>query len=165
MCRDGEQESSVREVGKMVFEKGDFIYLDEGPVLEVVYADEEKAVCLILERNKIRAVCEIYSEIVETGCFYTGQSTVISNKEEDYKDSSWMKKGNKPNIEGMFRWSPIRLNKTYNFKKKDEKPIGLNQEVIDEMERFSVRVLKGGESVNMQEIATLPKILEILSGK
>lgn len=149
----------------MVFEKGDFIYLDEGPVLEVVYADEEKAVCLNLERNRMRIVCGIYSEITENGCSYTGESTVISNEEEDYKDSLWIKKGNKPNIEGMFRWPPIRLNKTYNFKKKDEKPIELKQEIIEEMERFSVKVLKGGESVNMQETAILPKILEILSGK
>lgn len=149
----------------MIFEKGDFIYLDEGTVLEVVYADEEKAVCLNLERNRMRSVCGIYSEITESGCSYTGESTVISNEEEDYKDSLWIKKGNKPNIEGMFRWPPIKLNKTYNLKKKDEKPIELKQEIIEEMERFSVKVLKGGESVNMQEIAILPKILEILSGK
>lgn len=37
----------------MFCKQGDFLYLEEGPVFEVVYADKEKAVCLvILKRGK-----------------------------------------------------------------------------------------------------------------
>lgn len=87
----------------MLFEKGKFIYLKEGPILEVVYADEEKAVCLKMRGNGDKAA-------------YTGISEVISNKREDYKDSSWIRMGSQPKeIVGRYRWSPIRELHEYRF--------------------------------------------------
>ena len=87
----------------MLFEKGKFIYLKEGPILEVVYADEEKAVCLKMRGN-------------ENEASYTGISEVISNKSEDYKDLSWIRMGSRPKeIVGRYRWSPIREFHDYRF--------------------------------------------------
>ena len=95
------QESRIGE--QMLFEKGKFIYLREGPILEVVYADEEKAVCLKMRGNEDEAA-------------YTGISEVISNKREDYKGLSWIRIGNRPKeIVGRYRWSPIRESHEYKF--------------------------------------------------
>lgn len=38
----------------------------------------------------------------------------------------------------------------------------MKKEIIDQMEEFATRVLKGGENVNMEEIAILPEVLKIL---
>lgn len=38
----------------------------------------------------------------------------------------------------------------------------MKREIIEEMEKFASRVLKGGDNVNMQETAILPQVLEIL---
>lgn len=95
------QESRIGE--QMLFEKGKFIYLKEGPILEVVYADEEKAVCIKMRGNEEKAA-------------YDGISKVISNRSEDYKDLSWIRIGNRPKeIVGRYRWSPIRESHEYKF--------------------------------------------------
>lgn len=38
----------------------------------------------------------------------------------------------------------------------------LNQEIIGAMEKFALRVLKGGDDVDAQETAILPQVLETL---
>ena len=39
----------------------------------------------------------------------------------------------------------------------------MKKEVIEEINNFALRVLKGGPEVNMQETAILPEILHILN--
>lgn len=79
-----------------------FIELQDGEILKVVHADEEKVICMKSGGTKKH-------------CFYV-------------------------------------------------RSITLKPEIVAEMEEFAIRVLKGGENVNIQEVAALPKILEILSG-
>lgn len=38
----------------------------------------------------------------------------------------------------------------------------MKKEIISKMEEFAIRVLEGGENVNMQETAILPEVLKIL---
>lgn len=78
----------------MFCKKGDFLYLEEGPVFEVVYADEEKAVCLVILRKGGRYIYE--------------RSCVISNKSEDYKGKCWINKGDRPAITEKRNWTPIK---------------------------------------------------------
>lgn len=50
-----------------------------------------------------------------------------------------------------------------NRKKKVESEVRkVKREVIEEMNNFVIRVLKGGSEVNLQETAILPEILHIL---
>lgn len=85
----------------MFCKQGDFLYLEEGPVFEVIYADKEKAVCLvILKRGE--------TWIYEKAC-------VISNKSEDYTGKCWISKGDRPNIEEKTDWTPIKGVRNYLF--------------------------------------------------
>lgn len=85
----------------MFCSKGDFLHLEDGPVLEVVYADEEKAVCLMIVKK-------------EKGWEYSG-SCVISNASEDYRGKRWFCKGEKPDIKVKTIWAPIRGTHSYIF--------------------------------------------------
>lgn len=58
----------------MFFKKGEFLKLEDGTVLEVVYSDEEKAVCLKL--------CNFR----DIGWTYTSESIAFSNNAEEYTD-------------------------------------------------------------------------------
>lgn len=90
----------------MVFEKGDFIKLLDGNILEVVYADEVKAVCLKLIRDD--------GSIGNGGWFYAGNSAVISNNMRDYKGKTeeW-EKVPRIQIVGCPHWKPLRVNYDY----------------------------------------------------
>ena len=57
----------------MKFKKDEYIKLDNGILLHVIYADEEKALCLYVSQNR------------HTGdYYYVGSSKIISNKNADY---------------------------------------------------------------------------------
>lgn len=85
----------------MFCKKGDFLYLEEGPILEVVYADEEKAVCLVITKNG--------------GEWGYNRACVISNDSKEYKDKSWISKIDKPNITRKIKWAPIIGTHNYLF--------------------------------------------------
>lgn len=90
----------------MEFEAGEFILLGNQVLLEVVYADAEKAVCMKLQKNDLHE------------WEYTGKSTVISNEAGKYKNTllGW-EKVPEPTIDRKFRWHPLLpvLNFPYLF--------------------------------------------------
>lgn len=85
----------------MFCEKGDFLHLEDGPILEVVYADEEKAVCLTIEKRERK--------------WGYGRACVISNNSEKYEGKKWVTKGEKPSITRKTIWAPLREAHTYWF--------------------------------------------------
>lgn len=91
------------EVNPMFFEKGEFFILEEGPAYEVIYADNEKAVCLKLQRNH------------QGDYWYTGTALAVSNKQMDYENTPWLKKVPYLSIVDKFMWEPIKISFTYNI--------------------------------------------------
>lgn len=81
----------------MKFQKGDFLKLQNGIILEVLYADEEKMCCMKLHKH-----CE------------TENCVMLSNKDKDYpkkilgveKISNYIK-------EGCYNWKPLKPKITF----------------------------------------------------
>lgn len=71
--------------------------------LEVVYADEEKAICLRLISDK------------QGGWSYTESCIAISNKDKHYENQDWLKKASNLKITGSYRWKPIEVKYSYNI--------------------------------------------------
>lgn len=86
----------------MIFKKGNFIYLKDGQILEIVYADDEKAVCLKIQRSGGK-------------CFYTGKALVLSNDDSFHKDDEIFEFGPAPDINGNMKWEPLKMLKSYNI--------------------------------------------------
>jgi len=68
------------EVNSMFFKKGEFFILEKGPAYEVIYADNEKAVCLKLQRNS------------QGDYWYTGTALAVCNEQMAYVNTPWLKK-------------------------------------------------------------------------
>lgn len=85
----------------MYFRKGEFLKLGNGIVLEVVFADDEKAVCLTL------------FNFLNIGWTYTGECTAISNNAEEYQDMFGITKVSSIPIKGHTHWKPLIPVLTY----------------------------------------------------
>ncbi len=85
------------------FKAGDFIMLKGGDPLEVVYADDEKAVCLRLFTDHAG------------GWIHTGQALAISNDSEHYTDADWLTKAQDLKITGRCQWRPITATMRYSI--------------------------------------------------
>lgn len=80
----------------MKYEVGQFLKAPNGIALEVVYADEEKAVCL-----KIKHCHEI-------GWLYMGESIAVSNALCDYEAVTELKRIPTIEVNGKYQWEPLK---------------------------------------------------------
>lgn len=87
----------------MFFRKGEFFVLEEGPAYEIIYADDEKAVCLKLQRNN------------QGDYWYTGTALAVSNEQIAYENTPWLKKVSYLNIVDKYMWEPIKIIFMYNI--------------------------------------------------
>ncbi len=85
------------------FKAGDFIMLKGGDPLEVVYADDEKAVCL-----------RLYTDHAG-GWSRTGETVAISNRAEDYQDAPWLQTTRELKITGRCRWKIIKAKMSFSY--------------------------------------------------
>lgn len=85
----------------MKYEAGQFLKAPNGIILEVVYANEEKAICL-----KIKHCHEI-------GWLYTGESIVVSNALCDYEAVIELERIPAVEVDGKYQWEPLKA--TLNF--------------------------------------------------
>ena len=82
----------------MLINKGQFFKLPNGEILETVYADDEKAVCLLIVKS------------YHVGWTYTGRSVVISNTDSDYPNRKLPGEVNlipAVEISGRCLWKPL----------------------------------------------------------
>lgn len=82
----------------MVINKGELLQLSPREILEVVYADDEKAVCLLIVNSP------------RVGWTYAGRSVVLSNKDSDYpsrKLPKEVKHVSEIEISGRCLWKPL----------------------------------------------------------
>lgn len=86
---------------RMFFKKGEFLKLENGTVLEVVFADDEKAICLKIQKSKI------------IGWLYTGKSIVISNNSSDYTEPLGFEMIPSIGTIGKYRWEPLKPTITF----------------------------------------------------
>ena len=86
---------------ELYFRKGEFLKLRNGIALEVVYADDEKAICLKIQKSEF------------IGWLYTGKSIVISNHSSDYSEPYGFEKIPSVGPIGRFHWEPLKANITY----------------------------------------------------
>lgn len=81
----------------MRFKKGDFLKLQNGIVLEILYADEEKMCCMKLHKH-----CE------------TENCVMLSNKDEDYpKEILGVEKISNYIKEGHYNWKSLNPKITF----------------------------------------------------
>ncbi len=94
----------------MIIKAGQFLKLSANEILEVIYADDEKAVCLML--NKSHCV----------GWTYTGQCVALSNRTADYPGRRLSKEIKVvPGVElsGKCKWPPLKPVITFPSVKPD----------------------------------------------
>ena len=80
----------------MKYEAGQFLKAPDGTVLEVVYADKEKAVCLKMKKY------------IEGGYIYQGNSIVVSNVLSDYVKAFELERIPTVKLSGSHRWEPLK---------------------------------------------------------
>lgn len=91
----GDARINREEKAEMFLMPGDFLKLWNGILLEVVFADSEKAVCLRMKKcNGI-------------GMTHTGVYTVISNRADDYSDAVEFEKVPSVKVTGRYHWEPL----------------------------------------------------------
>ncbi|MGN0181451.1 MAG: hypothetical protein ACI4DP_03425 [Candidatus Ornithomonoglobus sp.] len=88
----------------MKFKQNDFIRLDNGIILHVIYADKEKIVCLKILKNPA------------TECYYYAESSkIISNKETNYKVEGGFEVIAPISINECTLWEPLVTGFRYNY--------------------------------------------------
>lgn len=91
----GDAKINREEKTEMFLVPGDFLKLWNGILLEVVFADSEKAVCLRVKK------CS------GIGMTHTGVYIVISNRPSDYSDAVDFEKVPSVEVTGRYHWEPL----------------------------------------------------------
>ena len=91
----GDAKINREEKAEMFLTPGDFLKLWNGNLLEVVFADSEKAVCLRLKK------CS------GIGMTHTGAYIVVSNKPNYYVDELDFERVPSVDVMGRYHWEPL----------------------------------------------------------